>query len=718
QEAACDDAAGRPAGPALPAPRSREVTRVKNPLPALERWKIIDNLRRSLVAPSLLLLLLLGWALPGRSFWFWTAFAVVVLALPLLFTLLSVLLGIVHGGSLLLHLRDARKRLKATAGQMALTLCFLVEQARQALDAIARTLGRLHWRQRNLLEWETAATTERRLGTGFRAFWVAMWLAPVLASATALALGVFHPAALLTACPFLLAWFVSPAVAYAISRPGKSGETPLSLEDRAELRGIARKTWSFFETFVGLDDHWLPPDNYQQDPKGAVAHRTSPTNMGLYLLSSLAAHDLGYLTLPALVDRLEKTFDTLEQLERHRGHFFNWYDTRTLRPLQPGYISTVDSGNLLACLLALKQGLREKIEEPIPAPALREGMQDTLALAAEELRALEPPAGAEPQEIFAALDRAIASCQRQLQAPLADLAACEEWLQQMEQRAAELLRDVQRLGSALQEKPVDLERWAQNFAAHLREQRDELSATAPWLSLLREPAGRGAVEADKDDDKRAGSWQAIRRRLLSSGSLADLQVNMESVVGDLAALEEDNHPPAAVAEQAAAPRYAFSTIMQAVQGSIVPELLARLHRLADRAATLAREMDFKLLYNEPRHLFSIGLNLAVNRLDNAHYDLLASEACLTSFLGVARGDVPKRHWFHLGRPLTRAGGSVVLLSWGGTMFEYLMPRLLLRAYPGTLLSESWNACVARQREYGRMHRVPWGISESGFSALD
>jgi cyclic beta-1,2-glucan synthetase len=528
--------------PTVPGPDGR---RRPNPLGLVERWKIFDNLRRSLLPPSLLALLFLGWLIGANALWFATGLVLAVIGWPLLVQLISVpsqLLRCLFRGN---HWYALSGRVSSTAGQAFLGTIFLANHARLMLDAMLRTLIRLYVTRRNSLEWETSAAAERRSGTGLADTCRSMWQAPVMAIALALPVAALRPTSLPLAAPFLLAWLVSPLVAFWVSRPRPTGQPVLSPQGRRELHRLALKTWSFFENCVGAEDHWLPPDNYQEDLKEPLAHRTSPTNVGLYLLSSLAAHDFGYLTLAALAERLEKTFATLTALERIHGHLYNWYDTRTLRPLQPSYISTVDSGNFLACLLVLKEGLLEKTKETIPPPSLHAGLKDSLEL--------------------------------------------------------------------------------------IKDRREELSL-----------AGKEAATA----------------------------------------------------------------------------LHERLKRLAQEADKLATEMDFKILYNDQRHLFSVGYNVSLGRLDNAHYDLLASEACITSFLAIARGDVPKRHWFQVGRPVTRVGGSVVLLSWGGTMFEYLMPRLLLPSFPDTLLTESQQAAVARQIKYGKQMHVPWGISESAFSAVD
>jgi cyclic beta-1,2-glucan synthetase len=683
---------------------------VANPLPAVERWKILDNLRRSLVPPSLVLLFVLGWLLSAGASAFWTVLGLTILVLPLLLTIVNTL---VHpgSGSVWMGFRSLLESVKATGGQVMLALIFLPEQSRLTVDAVCRTLVRLAISRRLLLEWETAASTERRLGTRFSEILSTMWLSSVFAGGVGLLLALIRPESLWTAGPILVAWFVSPAVAYWVSRPPQVREAPLTAEERSELRQIARGTWSFFETFVGDEDHRLPPDNFQEHPKGQVAHRTSPTNVGFYLLSALSAHDLGYLSLNALLDRLELTFETLDRLERFHGHFYNWYDTRTLLPLQPGYISTVDSGNLLGCLIALKQGLLEAVEENMVGPPVPLGLGDTLRFVAKAFQAVEPPQTPEPLAVFQTLELDIKELDHRLRETPLDLCGWEEWLDRLDQRAAELGRHIQALAGTLHGLPEELERWARAFAGQVRDRHEALIALAPWLPLLRAPnilaGGKGLSAA------LAERWLALRNQLIAVCSLADLHTLLPSLRSALAELQE-----MATSVAASSVLSFLSALEEAVARSRVAELQTRCRQLADRATAYAGEMNFRILYNEQRQLFSVGFNLGLNRLDNAHYDLLASEACLTSFLAIARGDVPKRHWFHLARPLTRVGGGVALLSWGGTMFEYLMPRLLLRAYPGTLLEECWRSAVDRQIQYGRQHHVPWGISESGFNALD
>ena len=359
-----------------------------NPLPLLERWKILDNLRRSLLPPALVVLLVLGWTvLPGQA-WAWTLAALLPLLLPLILQLFERIRDLCTGVSGRALLAQAPFGIGSTAGQAAAQHHLPGQPgARSWWTPIARTLWRVFVSRRRLLEWETAAAAEARLGTGLGQFVGTMWPASVLALALSGLIAWVAPERLVWAAPVLLLWFFSPVVAYRVSRPRRLAEEPLTLLEEQALRQIARRTWGFFETFVGAEDHWLPPDNFKEEPRTQVAHRTSPTNKGMLLLSTLAAHDLGYLSLPTLAARLGATLDTLDRLERQQGHFFNWYDTRTLKPLPPGYISTVDSGNLLACLQTLEHGLLEKLHSPLPSPSATRGLADTLAMVVQEIQA-------------------------------------------------------------------------------------------------------------------------------------------------------------------------------------------------------------------------------------------------------------------------------------------------------------------------------------------
>jgi cyclic beta-1,2-glucan synthetase len=682
-----------------------EEGRLPNPLPLLERWKIFDNLRRTLVPPGLIILLFLGATVFPGSPWAWTAAVLALTFLPvLLFAVGS--LRTVFKAPLRLGGPEFCRRLGATAGQSFLGLVFLAEQSLSMLNAAAHTLWRLFITKRGLLEWESALAAEKRLGTEFKDFLNPMWPVSACASAAAILLALVEPAALKFLGPFLFLWLVSPWVAYRISHLPSTKPSPLTNGDRLALRRLGRRTWGFFEKFVTAADNWLPPDNYQEDPKGEIAHRTSPTNKGLYLLSIISAHDLGYLTIPNLLERLENTFDTLEKLERRHGHFCNWYDTQTLEPLPPLYLSTVDSGNLLACLMVLRQALQEKKQTPLVSVLIQEGLEDTLALLAEALATVQPRKSSSRVTTIKSLESTLHLLTSHLRARPEGLVATYDWLRKIERLAASVPALVEQFGRAIAEVPEDLARWSQHFTSQIHERLMELEAAAPWLGLL-------TSQPDKNVLERHVSWPELRRRLggnatplqLASQEFQDAVANFEAEVASGGAADERTNEWLGKLKTAAATSKAGAWA-------------ARSDALVHRIFTLEKAMDFRILYNAARHLFSIGYNESAGKLDNSHYDLLASEACLTSFLAIARGEAPRRHWFQLGRSLAPAPGGISLVSWGGTMFEYLMPRLFILPVADTLLDESWLGAVRKQIEYGVESHVPWGVSESGFNALD
>jgi cyclic beta-1,2-glucan synthetase len=694
----------------IPEQGDTDRTTRPNPLPLLERWKIVDNLRRSLVSPAVVLWLVLAWTVLPVPLGLSTALAVLVLALPLLLQIMGTVVQ-TAGQVSLAPVRDFVRSSWTTACQVLLGAVVLLNQAYLAVDAIVRTLVRLGITRRHLLEWETAAAADRRLGTGLGAFVKTMWASVLLAVALAVLVAVVNPGALGWAGPFLVAWLVAPGVACWISQDRLVPEVPLAEQERGELGLLARKTWGFFETFVGPEDNWLPPDNFQEEPRGQVAHRTSPTNKGLLLLSTLAAHDLGYLTLGGLLDRLGHTLETLGRLERYRGHFYNWYSTTTLQALTPGYVSTVDSGNMQGCLLTLAQALHERAREPIPCVMLLNGLRTTTAVVAESLECIKNP---EKGEAGAALEEVQISFQAvrtTLGAPPPQgLRPWVEWLERLRGQTQQLASSAERFAVLVYPPCDDLRLWTRRLADHVEQQCSELAELAPWLPLLADPrSDKLFLTQGKGDAKRIVRWHIVRDRLLEAPCLIDCESEHPRLRAELDALAAEVGENEELADW-------LGQLSAAVQKSSAAKLLDRCRKLAEQAESLALEMDFRFLYKPDRHLFAIGYNVPQKRLDAACYDLLASEARLASFLAIARGHAPRRHWFHLGRAFVVNEGEMCLVSWGGTMFEYLMPQLLLRRYPNTLLDESCRGAVDRQIAYGRERGVPWGISESAFSS--
>lgn len=512
----------------------------RNRLPLISRWKILDNLRRSLVAPSQVALLIAGWTwLPGRPI-AWTIAVLLSMSFPLVSRFIELLGGPRKGLGMRVFLRAWIEDLGTDLARIAIQLTFVAHQAWDMLDAVGVTIARLITRSGRFLQWETAAAVAQRTGRlTARGYYDAMRASPIIAAIALLVTLVGRPTALAVALPILALWAVAPLLAFQLSKPVPSSRPELEASDREYLRTVAKATWRYFETFVTAEDRWLPPDNVQFEsahqaggPSGhqdeaesgpRVAHRTSPTNIAMSLLANVSAFDLGFINVDELIERTDATLTTVDRLEHFEGHLLNWYDTQSLMPLLPKYVSTVDSGNYAAALL-------------------------TLAVA------------------------------------------------------------------------------------------------------LREQAARESVDTN-------GRTRA-----------------------------------------------------------------SQLESLAARASAYFDEMRFGFLYDRKRQLFAIGYRLADQmggaRLDSSYYDLLASEARLASFIAIAKGDVPEMHWFHLGRLITSVRGSPVLLSWSATMFEYLMPLLVMRSYPETLLDESCRMAVRRHMDYAATHNVPWGISESAYTAVD
>ena len=591
----------------------------RNTLPLIARWKILDNLRRSLVLPALLALLIAGWTtLPG-AVWAWTAAVLLVLASQLLPLAATLVTGPSRSQSVPVFLRNLARDAGVAVVQVILSITFLPFHAFDALHAISLTLVRLIVTRRRLLEWETAATAAvKTQGMTGRDAVYRFYGAMIASPATAVGLVVLFlltDRAGLPAIPFLLLWVSAPIIAYRLSVPAGARMRPLGSAERVRLRQTARKTWRYFETFVTAADAWLPPDNYQESD-GRVAHRTSPTNVGMSLLAAMAAHDLGYLTTGALLDRLDHTLKTLEGLERYRGHFLNWYDTTTLAPLHPRYVSSVDSGNLAAALIAVAEGLRQLTTRPQTAAQLLAGLQDNASLLAVA--------------------------------------------------ASGLGTEVER------------------------------------LSPITQPARSIVAETQREPDR-------------------DLMQRLQRFTSELSAVTVD---PGVGLNPASDVTFWRDAVIQSIAALNTPRVvdMAKCRAIAARAAALAEEMRFEFLYDRRKRIFAIGYRLAdaegPGRHDGSFYDLLASEARLVSFVAISKGDVPQDHWFHLGRPVTSVHGRATLVSWGGTMFEYLMPMLLLRVFAGTLLDQSCRASVARQIEYGKQRGVPWGISESAYAFTD
>src|SRR5688572_10128980 len=679
----------------------------RNTLSTIDRWKLFDNLRRSLVGPGVMVLLVGGWLfLPGSSL-AWMLFALS----PYLISIVTNVIAEIHRifsqkpGSISTH------PLRLATMRALFEIIFLPHESLIILDAVGTTLVRMFVQHKGLLEWVTAAHTVRVFGRNLkvRAAWQAMVIAPSFAIGLTLLMLSFFPESLPTAVPLLLSWIVGPYVAVRISRPDPHVSKRLSPAQERKLRLLARSTWLYFEHFVGPEDRWLPPDHFQENPRGLVAHHTSPTNIGLMLLSTLTAHDLGYIGPLEFSLRIRDSFDSMDSLERIRGHFLNWYDTRTFAPLPPRYISTVDSGNLAACLLVLRQGCREM---PQSLVVHWEGLLDTLNLLLYTLEQAKP--GIAGNKLHAVID----SLRDQIEI-LADASQFSPTLlmtlfgdsqAELENMLWEAIQtsDEEMTPEALGSLSI----WINRLRYQFKHVRIDLQVLSPWLLVL---ANAPSIFDRSDvNPELATAWDELQKTLSLRpllGEIPDISTRASTILKQMIdMLEEDQ-------QSALDWCNSLAYDLESARNNSA-SLLEDYFALASRAETFFQEMSFSFLFDEQRHVFHIGYNVESGRLDNNYYDLLASEARISSLIAIARGDVSQSHWLYLARPLTQVAGMRSLLSWSGTMFEYLMPTLFAESYPNTLLDQSSEAAVQEQIRYGAENGIPWGKSEASYYAFD
>jgi len=581
----------------------------KNPMSGLSRWKIFDNLRQSLVPIALTVVLLLGWlALPSSLFWTITVSAIIVF--PIIIHSLWDTVRKPKDVVLAHHLKNSVHNAGEITVKTLFTLICLPFQAFSNAAAIIRTTWRILITHKHLLQWNPSPHPEINTRNSLSASYSFMWTETFLASILLIVIFLYFPLKLPVTGPILLLWLIAPCITWLTSRPRKEQSVDLTTEQRVYLQKLARKTWSYFEQFVVSEENWLPPDNFQEQPVEQIAHRTSPTNIGLSLLANVTAGDFGYLTSRQWVERTARTIATMEKMERYKGHFYNWYDTQTLSPLFPKYISTVDSGNLAGHLLVLKQGLLALRHKRFDARSLFRGLRDTLGVLNDTLN----------KQDTGLLGQFIATLDLACKSTSMDVVAVNK------------------------------------YQELLSKQFDSVMARLPA-----DPAGE------------TNRW-------------------VQMLITQLRHLANNSSP-------------------------LSPAEITEAERLADRCDVLA-DMEWDFLYNKSSHLFTIGYNVQEHLADASFYDLLASEVRLCIFTCIAQGKLPEESWFALGRLLTNVDGNPILLSWSGSMFEYLMPLLVMPTYENTLLDQSCRSAVAWQIDYGKKTNKPWGISESGYNSMN
>jgi len=642
---------------------------VKNPLSFLSRWKILDNLRRSVIEAATFILLLACWfVLPGSPAR-WTIAVLALLLIPSYVQGMLALLRLWNSNQKLAGARQVVDGFVTSQINVLVFLAFLPHQSLVTLDAIIRTVFRLTISRRKLLEWETAAQSEleKKRKTPVDIY---LQLTPLLAVLIAVALAYFRPAALLVASPILILWFFSKAAAKWLDRPLRPARSSIKDKDEAYARKIALKTWRFFRTFSNQEHNWLIPDNIQGEEE-SPAPRISTTNLGMLFNVHYAAYHLGILTLPRFAHTVRLTMEATLKLERFHGQLVNWYDTKTLKPLEPRFISSVDNGNLACCLWSLKQGCLTAEQDPIFTPGVFEAILDHLQLSIE------------------ALKREERSLERISRLENAHIAACES-ANSLESWIRTSSRLIEMVDESLLQQPeprsVDALWWREEASSRLQDLIFLAESFAPWL-LANENSQVKAQQGLADFE----FWGSL--------TLANYRDR--------------------IAEMFSGDELASDSQLQSQLGACfreVDQLRSQLKQIAGDAETLVEEMHFGLFYDEGRKALSVGYDAGQEKLQGSFYDLLASEARSAVFVAIAKNDIPQEAWFHLGRTHTHYANRYVLISWTGTMFEYLMPALWMKYFPSTLLEKSLRAAVACQKAFVRKLKIPWGISEGACNA--
>lgn len=648
---------------------------VKNYLSGLSRWKIFDNLRRSLVPASVVLLLALSWLYLPQPL-LWTAG---ILAIWLLVPFLGTLWHLFHKPQdldLRSHLSDVGSGISQNFIHIIFNISVLPFEAWSNLHAIFLANWRMLISRRRLLEWTPSSAMKQKKQKNISDSYSYMWVSPLVAILIGALVLYIAPHNIIIAAPVLLLWLLSPVFAWWLSKPQVARHIELSADKKDFLYRTSRKTWAYFEDFITAEQNWLPPDNYQLQPREAIANRTSPTNIGLAMLSGLSAYDFGYISPNTLIENLQKTFSTLNSLEKFKGHFYNWYDTISLVPLNPRYVSTVDSGNFVASLLTLRQGLLELQDAKIFNSSFYKGLKDTINVAKSNY---------EDRSAFKNIEKLVQGfIDKQPEGLYETINALEVLLAEVER-----LKQTENLTASSENAS-----WLTKAGTQITSMLADFDLLTPWHHHL--PVSRHFPELNNLDD--IPSFRGIysyRENLLP---VIEKHLNNADQSKDTTWL-----------------RSIHDDVELGTRNAL--EQLSTMEQLINECAGFA-DVDYSFLYDKVRHLFHIGYNVSDDVKDKSYYDMLASEARLGIFTAISQGKVSQGSWFALGRLITNSGSAPVLLSWSGSMFEYLMPQLIMPAYEGTLLERTSEAVVKNQIAYASRHNIPWGISESAYNLVD
>lgn len=659
------------------APNDKNKLR-RNYISSLSKWKIWDNIKRSLVSPALLLLLTMSWVcLPYTILWM-IGLIVFWFFMPL-FTTVVQLLNKPKDLDVKFHISETIDSFKQSVYQVLFSIACLPFEAYKNTDAILRANWRILISKRRLLQWTPYAAqrahNRKTIGNAYIHMWPAVFITIVVVAL----IFQYNISSLPIAAPLLLLWLVSPGLAWWVSKPKTKKAFTLSTNESEFLHTITRKTWAFFEDFVIQEENFLPPDNFQEKPIAVTAHRTSPTNIGLSCLASLSAYDFGYISVCKLVERIQNTFSALNEMERYKGHFYNWYETSTLQPLYPKYISMVDSGNFVANVMVLRQGLFELPYQKIITKRFYYGLKDTVLTAKNVIQ-----------------DKSLLSAFVQLEqylnylckSPVTHLDIQRTYFEELLQKS-QVLKNI----DAIREHEECM-MWIQKFELQIQDMQETFSLLTPWCQYLPIPQPLEQLK--------------ILEQVPSMADIDKYHKVLLPVIEQLMSQPQYKNHVEWLTQLAASLKIGYNNVLQK---------LSRIEKLANECEGFA-DVEYDFLYDHTKHLFHIGYNVSEDIKDKSYYDILASEARLGIYTAIAQGKVSQDTWFALGRLITNDGISPVLLSWSGSMFEYLMPDLIMPSYENTLLEKTARGVIYNQIDYAKRKNVPWGISESGFNLVD
>lgn len=634
------------------------------PLSPLSKWKIVNNLRRSLLLPSLFFFIFIGAAIFSINSLILVGISAFILIFPTLLTMLDMMAGGCK------YVMECASVLKKGFYQLIIQISFLPYNAYVMMDAVIRTIYRVFISKKNLLEWVTAADEEKKLSQNLKDYFIRM-KASYLLTLLIIVLLVFNSVNFLYFLPLALLWSVSPYIAYKVSMVDEKERFILNKADMQNIRRICRKVWAYYEDLVKDEYCHLPPDNYQEYPPKGIAKRTSPTNIGLYLISALAARDFGYITTSQLVERVRGTIGTINRMESWKGHLYNWYDIKTLEVLRPYYVSTVDSGNFITYLLLLRQGLIEYMGKPLIDNSIIQGIYDTSHIYGEVSHILKK--------------------------------TFEEYGNYRIPKLTYLMNTIDRLYQ-VKEKQLRKQQKVLSFIETIKKDMNRY-----YLSMM---TIKNTEELLKYGDKYTSMVEWVKELLNNPplNKMDEIYKDMMNIVSkNVSHIKEEKEE-----------KLCLITIREDLTRAMtnVSSLINIMNHLINNIDMIISHTEFVHLYDKKRNLFSIGYDVEKEKLTNSYYDLLASEARIASYWAIVKGEIPLRHWYKLGRALTKIDGSRALVSWTGTMFEYFMPSLILKNYKGTLLDETYNGVIKAQKCYGYRLKIPWGVSESGYYSFD